>query len=162
MHQNDVISLTDIQIQADVVVYEVEWSGLTRIKNAGFPQGKQKYTLPRKVAMELMIIGSGILREFEMDFGENSNQKFGVALWDKGPNGEDFAWIAWGDQLRPYVVDLESDKRYPPKFDFYFPANESIIAQKNNFGRTVLTLAPNENSILPYGSANERKNRDFV
>ena len=147
----------------DTVTLELDWLTFTRLKNLGLPQGKHTYTLPKKAVMEMVLTESSTLKqEFIEDFGENSGKPFGVALWDKWPNGEDLAWFAWWTSLRPLVVDVDHATYSIPTFDFVFPTMDGAKSLKNEFWRDIVELIQDENSTLPYGSANEKKNLDFA
>lgn len=156
-------TVSHMETKSDTVTFELDWWTLTRLKNLGLPQGKHTYTLPKKAVMEMILVESSILQdEFLHDFGENSGKPFGVALWDKWPNGEDLAWFAWWTSLRPLVVDVDHATYSIPTFDFVFPTMDGAKSLKNEFWRDIVELIQDENSTLPYGSANEKKNLDFA
>lgn len=156
-------TLSHMSKEWEMVTFELEWLTFTRLKNLGLPQGKYTYTLPKKAVMEMILTESSTLKqEFIEDFGENSDKPFGVALWDKWPNGEDLAWFAWWTSLRPLVVDIDHATYSIPTFDFVFPTMDGAKSLKNEFWRDTVELVQNENSTLPYGSANEKKNLDFA
>ncbi len=156
-------TLSHMSKEWDLMTFELEWLTFTRLKNLGLPQGKHTYTLPKKAVMEMILVESSILQdEFIDDFGENSGKPFGVALWDKWPNGEDLAWFAWWTSLRPLVVDVDHATYSIPTFDFVFPTMDGAKSLKNEFWRDIVELIQDENSTLPYGSANEKKNLDFA
>ena len=156
-------TVSHMETKSDTVTFELDWWTLTRLKNLGLPQGKHTYTLPKKAVMEMVLTESSTLKqEFIEDFGENSGKSFGVALWDKWPNGEDLAWFAWWTSLRPLVVDVDYATYSIPTFDFIFPTMDGAKSLKNEFWRDIVELIQDENSTLPYGSANEKKNLDFA
>ena len=152
-------TLSHMSKEWELMTFELEWLTFTRLKNLGLPQGKHTYTLPKKAVMEMVLTESSTLKqEFIEDFGENSGKPFGVALWDKWPNGEDLAWFAWWTSLRPLVVDVDHATYSIPTFDFVFPTMDGAKSLKNQFWRDIVELVQDENSTLPYGSINEKKN----